>query len=98
MVFWIGDPIAAGFAASLSKPGGKATGVSVLSTELNRKRLEFLRALAPRAKVVGYLTNASSPQMAHDLVEAKNAAHMLGLNLFPSVLRIAMIWQRCHLR
>jgi putative ABC transport system substrate-binding protein len=83
VVFWVGDPVAAGFAVSLSKPGGNATGVSVLSTELNRKRLEFLRAVAPRAKVVGYLTNASSPLMAHDLAEAKNAAHMLGLQLIP---------------
>jgi putative ABC transport system substrate-binding protein len=81
VVFWVGDPVAAGFAISLAKPGGKATGVSVLSTELNRKRLELLRAVAPRAKRIGYLTNASSPLMAYDLREARNAARILGLQL-----------------
>ena len=66
-MFWVGDPVATGFAARLAKPGGRATGVSVLSTELNRKRLELL-AVAPGAKVVGYLTNASSPLMVLDQI------------------------------
>jgi ABC-type uncharacterized transport system substrate-binding protein len=82
VVFWVGDPVATGFAARLAKPGGRATGVSVLSTELNRKRLELL-AVAPGAKVVGYLTNASSPLMVHDLTQAQDAARILGVQLIP---------------
>jgi len=83
VVFWVGDPVATGFATSLAKPGGRATGVSVLSTELNQKRLELLLAVAPGAKVVGYLTNASSPLMVHDLTEAQGAARILGVQLLP---------------
>jgi putative ABC transport system substrate-binding protein len=83
VVFIVGDPVAMGFAASLAKPGGNATGVSVLSTELNQKRLELVRELVPRAQRVSYLTNASSPLMAHDLEAAKRAAHALRIQLLP---------------
>ena len=83
VVFIVGDPVATGFAASLAKPGGNATGVSVLSTELDRKRLELLRELAPRARRIAYLTNASNPSAAHDLAEVQNAARALRLQLLP---------------
>jgi len=83
VVFIVGDPVAAGFAASLAKPGGSAAGVSVLSTELDRKRLELLRELAPRARRIAYLTNASNPSAAHDLAQAQSAAQALDLQLLP---------------
>lgn len=83
VVFMVGDPVAMGFAASLGKPGGNATGVSVLSTELNQKRLELVRELVPRAKRVSYLTNPSSPLLAHDLEAAERAAHALSIQLLP---------------
>jgi len=83
VVFIVGDPVAAGFAASLAKPGGSAAGVSVLSTELDRKRLELLREVAPRARRIAYLTNASNPSAAHDLAQAQSAAQALDLQLLP---------------
>ena len=45
--------------------------------------LELLLAVAPGAKVVGYLTNASSPLMVHDLTQAQDAARILGVQLIP---------------
>jgi putative ABC transport system substrate-binding protein len=83
VVFMVGDPVATGFAGSLAKPGGNATGVSVLSTELNQKRLELLRELAPRARRIAYLTTPSNPLAAHDLAEMRKAARTLHLQLLP---------------
>lgn len=50
-----GDPIKIGLVSSLSRPGGNATGVSLLTTAPEAKRLEFLHELAPNAAVVGAL-------------------------------------------
>jgi putative ABC transport system substrate-binding protein len=51
------DPIEFGLVASLSRPGGNMTGVTVLDTELTGKRLELLLEMAPLATTVAYLTN-----------------------------------------
>src|SRR5207244_1724464 len=45
----VGDPVGLGLIASLSRPGGNLTGVSVLSVELNPKRLELVSELVPQA-------------------------------------------------
>jgi putative tryptophan/tyrosine transport system substrate-binding protein len=45
IVFFVGDPVATSFASSLAKPGGKWTGVSVVSPELSPKRLELLHQI-----------------------------------------------------
>ena len=76
-----GDPIAAGFAESLARPGKNATGVSVVASELYPKRLEFLRLLAPKARRIAYMTNSSNPIAARLLEEAQTAAHTLGIRL-----------------
>ena len=81
VVFIAGDPIAAGFAASLAKPGGRATGLSVVYTELVTKQIDLLRQLVPRAKRIGHLTNSSNPVATLGLEEARNAARTLGVRL-----------------
>jgi len=81
IVMQVGDPVLAGFAASLARPGGRATGVSIQTTDLNRKRLELLRQLAPRARRVAYLSNSSNPLAAPDHAEVKKAAQVLGITL-----------------
>jgi putative tryptophan/tyrosine transport system substrate-binding protein len=55
-----GDPIAAGLVASLARPGGNLTGFSVLTVELNAKRLELLSELVPQAAVIVVLVNPNS--------------------------------------
>src|SRR5215207_10846398 len=58
VVFTVGaDPVALGLVASLHQAGSNATGMSVLSTDLGRKRLELLDALVPQAATFGLLIN-----------------------------------------
>jgi putative ABC transport system substrate-binding protein len=62
IVFTSGDdPIKAGLVASLSRPGGNVTGVSLFFGELGPKRLELLHELAPKATVIGILVDPSNP-------------------------------------
>jgi ABC-type uncharacterized transport system substrate-binding protein len=53
-----GDPVAAGFAKSLARPGGNVTGMSLLYGELEQKRLEILKDAVPGIRRVGVLVNA----------------------------------------
>src|SRR5262245_16643941 len=56
-----GDPVGAGLVPSLARPGGNATGLSLLTTELGTKRLDLLRQLAPRAKRFAALADMANP-------------------------------------
>jgi putative tryptophan/tyrosine transport system substrate-binding protein len=51
------DPVAQGLVASLARPGGNLTGISILITELNPKRFELLSELVPQAKAIALLVN-----------------------------------------
>ena len=81
VVFHVGDPVASGFAASLARPGGNGTGVSVISHELIAKRLELLHQLMPRAKRIVYLMNPSNPMASQLLEEVQKAARALGMRV-----------------
>jgi len=81
VVFLAGDPVGTGLVASLSKPGGNNTGISVIAAELTAKRLELQRMLAPRARRVAYFMNSSNPVVAPALDAAQDAARRLGLKL-----------------
>jgi len=81
VVFLAGDPVAAGLATSLARPGGNATGVSLLTSELTAKRLELLRLSAPRARHFILLTNSANPTTLRQLEGAQEGARTLGLEL-----------------
>ena len=81
VVFVSGDPIAAGLAASLARPGANGTGVYVPSPELNAKRLELLTQIAPRAHRIAYLRNPSTVIAAEILKAVQNAIQTLNLEL-----------------
>jgi putative ABC transport system substrate-binding protein len=55
-----GDPVAAGLVVSLARPGGNLTGFSVLTVELNAKRIELLSELVPQATGIAVLVNPNS--------------------------------------
>jgi putative ABC transport system substrate-binding protein len=61
------DPVAYGFVASLNRPGGATTGISLLSTELIGKQLNLLLEVAPQAKKVAYLSGPRGAPIFEDL-------------------------------
>src|SRR6516165_9957034 len=75
------DPVDLGLVASLNKPGGNATGVSLFSTELVPKRLELLYALGPRIQKVGVLLNPASGTPDIEAREALAVARLKGYQL-----------------
>jgi putative ABC transport system substrate-binding protein len=72
------DPVRAGLVASLGRPGGNVTGVSVLAGGLGTKRLGLLRELVPAARVIGLLVNPRNPNTAADAKDVEQAAHAIG--------------------
>ena len=81
IVFASSDSVALGLVTSLSRPGGNATGVSMLSSELAPKRLELLRDLIPRARSVAFLANPDNPLTASELRDVQAGARATGLSL-----------------
>jgi putative tryptophan/tyrosine transport system substrate-binding protein len=75
------DPVKFGFVASLNRPGGNLTGVTILSVEVGAKLFELLHELAPRATVVALLVNPTSPLTETLSTNAQAAARALGLEL-----------------
>ena len=76
-----GDPVASGFVASLARPGGNITGLSIISPELSGKRLELLKEVVPGLSRVGVLRAPKAHGPTWKEVEA--AARSLQLKLQP---------------
>jgi putative ABC transport system substrate-binding protein len=77
-----GDPVQLGVVASLSRPGGNATGINFFSGEVSTKRLRLLHDLIPKAVRVAVLTNPSNPATAEStLREVQEAASAVGLQI-----------------
>jgi putative ABC transport system substrate-binding protein len=74
-----GDPIRSGFVTSLSRPGGNLTGVSILASDLTRKRFGLFRDLVPQAAVIGLLADSTNPRGEFQLQEAQAAASNLAV-------------------
>jgi putative ABC transport system substrate-binding protein len=79
IVFVIGsDPVMFGLVASLNRPGGNITGVTLVAAETVAKRLGLLLELAPTAAVIGVLANLNNPITEPQLTELQTAARALG--------------------
>ena len=76
-----GNPITLGVVSSLSRPGGNLTGVSSLSVEVSRKRLEFMQEVRPDTKKFAIAVNPTSPTASSQLKNLQAAADALGLEL-----------------
>jgi len=75
------DPVGTGLVASLARPGGNITGLSVLSPELGGKRLELLKEIVPKLSRVAVLGSSILPSNAQTLRETELAAGALGVKL-----------------
>ena len=79
VVFIIGgDPVKLGLVASLNRPGGNVTGVTILSGALTAKRLELLRELVPGSGVVACLVNPDSPEIETQLTDIRATSRTMG--------------------
>jgi ABC-type uncharacterized transport system substrate-binding protein len=78
IVFGSGDPIKAGLVASLNRPGGNATGVHILTNDLEPKRLGLVHELFPGGALFGALLNPKFPPAAQQALELAEAARTIG--------------------
>jgi putative tryptophan/tyrosine transport system substrate-binding protein len=78
VVFALGsDPVSLGLVESWNRPGGNATGVTLLTTLMEPKRLGLLRDLVPGVRLVGVLVNPSFPATERQLQQIKEAARIV---------------------
>ena len=76
-----GDPVKLGLVESLNRPNGNATGVSVFVSELGAKRLQLLREVVPRAKLIAFIVNLNSGSGPAQLQEMRTVAQTMGQQL-----------------
>ena len=77
-----GDPVKIGLVESLNRPGGNATGVSLLTTAPESKRLGLLHELVPGAKVVGVLIDPNYQEADAQARELRDAAGSIGQHIY----------------
>ena len=75
------DPVGTGFVASLARPGGNITGLSLLSPELSGKRLQLLREMTKSLSRLAILLNPDDPAVVFSLRETEKAARASGMEI-----------------
>jgi putative tryptophan/tyrosine transport system substrate-binding protein len=81
------DPVGTGHVASLARPGGNITGLSVLLSELTAKAFEILKEVVPKAKRFGVLLSPTAPSHVPTMRAAEAAAEKLGVTLHTALVR-----------
>jgi putative ABC transport system substrate-binding protein len=82
IVFTAGDdPVRHGLVERMNRPGGNATGVLIIATDLGSKRLELLHELVPSAKSIAALINPGNPNIERQSEDLRQAAGKLGVRL-----------------
>jgi len=83
------DPVKTGLVASLARPGGNVTGMSLQGPDLAGKRLELLREVVPNLRRLAIIANAGNPGVVLEISEAERAARTLGLEVVTPEIRRA---------
>ena len=81
------DPVRSGLVASLNRPGGNATGATVIAGPLGAKRMELMREVLPKAGAIGILINPNNPNAEPETADVQAAARPIGQPIH--VLRVA---------
>ena len=79
----VADPVATGFVASLPRPGGNITGLSLMHSDLVGKQLELLKEVLPKVSRVALLGNPANPNYASLVRHGQDAARALDIRLQP---------------
>src|SRR5262245_2420586 len=82
-----GDPVGSRLVASLARPGGNITGLSIQATDLAGKRLEILREVFPDLRRLAVMANIDFSAAAFERTEIDAAARTLGLEIVPLPIR-----------
>jgi len=77
-----GDPVKAGLVASFNRPGGNVTGYTVLTNQMESKRLGLMRELVPGISLIGILVNPQLPATVQELADLEPAAKGVNQQLF----------------
>jgi putative tryptophan/tyrosine transport system substrate-binding protein len=77
----VADPVGSGLVASLARPGGNITGLSIQQADLAGKRLELLREVIPALRRLAILANVGNPNAVPEMGEVRAAARTLGLEV-----------------
>jgi putative tryptophan/tyrosine transport system substrate-binding protein len=90
IIFVLGnDPVGSGLVASLARPGGNITGLSVQAADVAGKRLELLRETVPRLRRLAVMAHAGFPDAALEIGHVEAAAHAQGIEVAPLQIRRA---------
>ena len=84
-----GDPVGTGLVASLARPGGNVTGLSLQTTDIADKRLELLREVVPGLRRLAILANVGSPLAVREMRQVQATARLLGFEVVTSEIRRA---------
>lgn len=83
----VGDPVGTGLVASFARPGGSSTGLTSLAPELEGKRLELLREVAPKLSYIAILWNPDNAYMTTTEREVQTAAKVLQMKVLSLAVR-----------
>ena len=81
-----GDPVGTGLVASLARPGGNITGISLMAAELHGKCVELFRDILPSVRRVAVLLNAEDPFWRQIQEQVQLAGRAMGIEIAPSVM------------
>ena len=85
----VDDPVGMGLVASLARPGGNVTSLSIQSSNLAGKRIELLREVVPGLHRLAIMANVGFPSGVQEMREVRSAAVMLGLDSVAVEIRLA---------
>ena len=77
----VGDALGAGYIASLARPGGNITGLTLMATDQSGKRLQLLKEISPNVARIAVLWNANATGHRLQMKEMESAAPILGISL-----------------